>query len=352
MARRATTMILGTVLALFFSAAPFAQQEFEKKQDEAMKKEAEALSKLAEDALMARGGPNDFSLTWVNQDFLQGPKGKEFVPFTFSLDPTKVNGGTLMVYWRVVPQAAAAAAADAKNAKRVEPVWERAGLVSVAGGTTPVRLSRFFEAPAGTYDVYIVTKEIPSEKAPKNSPPPKTVVLKQSVDVPDFWNGELATSSVVVVDKIEPLAAPLNNAQLIERPYARLGVFELTPAATTKFTKANQLSVFFLIYNPKNDAGKPDLNVEYVFCQAMAGNQPGADEPCKSGEKFYNKTAPQALNATTLPAQFDLNAGHMLPSEQAVPLSGFPAGDYRLEIKVTDKLGNQTVTRDVNFSVS
>jgi hypothetical protein len=345
-------MILGTVVAYVFSAVPFAQQEFEKKQDEAMKKEAEALSKLAEDALMARGGPNDFNLTWVNQDFLQGPKGRQFVPFTFSLDAAKVNGGTLMVYWRVVPQAAAAAAAAAKNAKRVEPVWERAGLVSVAGGTAPVRLSRYFEAPAGIYDVYVVTKEIPSEKAPRNSPPPKTVVLKQSVDVPDFWNGELATSSVVVVDKIEPLAAPLNNAQLLERPYARLGVFELTPVTTTKFTKTNQLSIFFLIYNPKNEAGKPNLNVDYTFCQAMAGNQPAADEPCKAGEKFYNKTAPQELNATTLPAQFDLNAGHMLPSEQAVPLSGFPEGDYRLEIKVTDKIGNQTITRDVNFSVS
>ena len=58
-----------------------------------MKKEAEALSKLAEDALVARGGSNDFDLAWVNQDFLQGPKGREFVPFTFSLDPAKVNGG-------------------------------------------------------------------------------------------------------------------------------------------------------------------------------------------------------------------------------------------------------------------
>jgi hypothetical protein len=287
----------------------------------------------------------------VGQDFLQGPKGRQFVPFTFSLDPTKVNGGTVMVYWRVVPQAAAAAAADAKNAKRVEPVWERAGLASVTG-TAPVRLSRFFEAPAGVYDVYIATKEIYSEKAPKNLPQPKTVILKQSVDVPDFWNGELTTSSVVLVDKIEPLAAPLNNQQLLERPYARLGVFELTPSTTTKFTKANQLSTFFLIYNPKNEAGKPDLNVEYTFCQVMPGNQPSGDEPCKSGEKFYNRTAPQELNATTLPAQFDLNAGHMLPSEQAVPLSGFPAGDYRLEIKVTDKFANQSITRDVNFTVS
>ena len=260
-----------------------------------------------------------------------------------------------MVYWRVVPQAAAAAAAAAaggKNAKRVEPVWEKAGLVSLAGSTAPVKLSRSFEAPAGTYDVYVVTKEIPSEKAPRNSPEPRTVVIKETVEVPDYWNEELATSSVIVVDKIEPLPAPLSPDQMLERPYARLGVFELVPAASTKFTKANQLSVFFLIYNPKNEAGKPDLNVEYTFCQAAAGNQPAADEPCKMGEKFYNKTAPQVVNSTTLPAQFDLNAGHMLPSEQAVPLSGFPAGDYRLEIKITDKLANKTITKDVNFSVS
>ena len=76
------------------------------------------------------------------------------------------------------------------------------------------------------------------------------------------------------------------------------------------------------------------------------------DEPCKAGEKFYNKTAPQALNATTLPAQFDLNAGHMLPSEQAVPLSGFPRGITGSRSRSTDKLANQTITRDVNFSVS
>jgi hypothetical protein len=352
MAGRLGVLIYGLVFALAFSIAPSAQ-EFEKKQDETMRKEAEAFSKLAEDALVARGGPNDFNITWVSEDFLQGPSGKQFVPFTFSVDPTKVNGGTVMVYWRVVPQAAVAAAAAAgRNAKRVEPVWERAGLVSLAGATAPVRLSRSFEAPAGTYDVYVVMKEIPSEKAPRNSPAPKTVVVKETVEVPDFWNNALATSSVVVLDKIEPLPAPLNNAQLMERPYARLGVFELYPSASTKFTKANQLSVFFLIYNPKNEGGKPDLNIEYTFCQIVAGNQPADGEPCKAGEKFYNRTAPQVLNSTTLPAQFDLNAGHMLPSEQAVPLSGFPAGDYRLEIKVTDKLGNATITRDVNFSVS
>jgi hypothetical protein len=53
-----------------------------------------------------------------------------------------------------------------------------------------------------------------------------------------------------------------------------------------------------------------------------------------------------------LPPQFDLAAGHQLQTGQAVPLASFPAGDYRLEIKVTDKLGTKTVTRDVNFTVT
>jgi hypothetical protein len=351
-------MLAGSAFALIFAATPFGQQQFEERQVEAMEDEAENLSELAEGALAARGGPNDINLTWVNEDFLQGPKGKQFVPFTLSVDPTKVNGGTIMLYWRVVPTAAAAAAAGAKNAKRVEPVWERAGLVSLAGATGPVRLSRSFEAAAGSYDVYVVAKEIPGEKAPRN-PAPRTVVVKETVEVPDFWNGELSTSSVIVVDKIEPLAAPLNNQQLMERPYARLGVFEIVPSTTTSYTKGGQLSVFFLVYNPQNQAGKPDLTIEYVFCQTGApapaadAAPPAEGQPqCKAGEKFFNKTEAQVVNSTTLPAQFDLNAGHMLPSEQAVPLSGFPAGNYRLEIKVTDKLANKSITRDVNFSVS
>jgi hypothetical protein len=34
-----------------------------------------------------------------------------------------------------------------------------------------------------------------------------------------------------------------------------------------------------------------------------------------------------------------------------VPLKTFPEGEYRLEIKITDKNSNKTVTRDVNFTV-
>ncbi len=92
--------------------------------------------------------------------------------------------------------------------------------------------------------------------------------------------------------------------------------------------------------------------VEYNFCQAAAGTEPKAGEPCKAGEKFFNKTNPQNLNAQTLPPQFDLAAGHQLQTGQAVPLASFPEGQYRLEIKVTDKIANKTLVRDISFSVS
>ena len=118
---------------------------------------------------------------------------------------------------------------------------------------------------------------------------------------------------------------------------------EILPTFETKFTKKAELSTFMLIYNPKVDsANKPDVSVEYNFYQKQAG-QP---------EKFFNKTNPQNLNAQTLPPNFDFAAGHQLQSGQAVPLASFPEGDYRLEIKVTDKIANKTLTREINFTVT
>jgi len=212
--------------------------------------------------------------------------------------------------------------------------------VPVAQGQ-PMRISRSFTVPAGNYDVFLVAKEPTPEKAPKNAPPPKMSMLKQSVTVPDFWNNELSTSSVIVAQRIDPLPAPLTPQQQADRPYA-LGMMEIVPAYDTKFTKKSELSTFMLIYNPKVDGtNKPDVTVEYNFYQKPAGQ----------AEKFFNKTSPQSLNAQTLPPNFDFAQGHQLQSGQAVPLASFPEGDYRLEIKVTDKIANKTLTRDVNFTV-
>ena len=96
-----------------------------------------------------------------------------------------------------------------------------------------MRISRSFTVAAGDYDVFVVVKEPTPEKAPKNAPPPKVSVIKQTVDVPDLWNGELNTSSVIVAERIDPLPAPLTPQQQAERPYA-LGTMEIVPGARAR----------------------------------------------------------------------------------------------------------------------
>jgi hypothetical protein len=346
-------------IVLVSSIGLFAQNKDDKKRDDAQKKEIQNIVKLVDDAAAAgQAATNDLSLTWLREDVLKAQGNKEYVPFTVSVDPSKLTGDKVAFYWRVVSKDGAAAPEptptagkkddkkkddkDKDKGKKTDYAYEDISFVPVVAGQNPMRISRSFTVPAGAYDIFIVAKEPTPDKAPKNAPPPKMSILKQSVTVPDFWNGDLATSSVIIAQRIDPLATPLTPQQQADRPYA-LGQMEIVPTFDTKFTKKSELSTFMLIYNPKVDAqNKPDVSVEYNFYQKPAG-QP---------EKFFNKTNPQNLNAQTLPPQFDLAAGHQLQSGQAVPLASFPEGDYRLEIKITDKIANKTLTREVNFTIT
>lgn len=357
MKQRRGVFALFVSIVLMSSIGLFAQNKDDKKRDDAQKKEIQNIVKLVDDAATAgQAAANDLSLTWLREDVLKAQGNKEYVPFTVSVDPSKVTGDKIAFYWRVVAKNGAAPAPepapgakkddkkkdDKDKGKKTDYAYEDISFVPLVAGQNPMRISRSFTVPAGDYDVFIVAKEPTPDKAPKNAPPPKLSMLKQTVKVPDFWNGDLATSSVIIAQRIDPLATPLTPQQQADRPYA-LGQMEIVPTFESKFTKKSELSTFMLIYNPKVDAqNKPDVSVEYNFYQKPAG-QP---------EKFFNKTNPQNLNAQTLPPQFDLAAGHQLQSGQAVPLASFPEGDYRLEIKVTDKIANKTLTREVNFTVA
>lgn len=353
-------LTLAIVTAIAFSGsviaqnAPNAPKRDDKKQSDEQKKEIQSVVKLVDDAAAGQAAPNEFGLAWVSADFLKAQGNKQYAPFTVTLDPSKIAAtGPTVVYWRVVSKDAAPPPPppppadskdkkdDKKNAappKRPEFAYEDVSFVPLAG-SAPLRLTRSFTVPAGNYDLYVAVKEAASTQ--KNAPPAKASVLKQAVTVPDFWNSELATSSVIVAQRIDPLPAPLTPQQQIERPYA-LGGIEIVPVTDMKMPKKAELQTFMIIYNTKADAmNKPDVVVEYNFFSKMGGT-----------EKAFNHTAPQALNAQTLPPQFDAAAGHQLQAGQGVPLASFPEGDYRLEIKVTDKIANKSLTRDINFTVS
>jgi len=346
MAFRRSAIALGSLAAFLLSVVLSAQNPpAQRKLTKAEEKERDAIYALVAGA--AANAPNDLSLTWLRDDILKASGNQQYVPFIVGIDASKTQAKGLMMYWRLVSTAAPPAAAPASgkkdDKKPAVPQFVYEGLtpvtVSAADGAN-ARIGRSFAALPGTYDLYVVVKEPTPEKPPRNAPPLKISVIKKTVEIPDLWNGELNTSSVFV-GRLDPLPAPLTPQQQVERPYV-IGGMEITPELSTAFTKKGELSTFLLIYNPKTDSGnKPDVVVEYNFYVKQAG-----------AEKFFNKTTPQNLNAQTLPPQFDFAAGHQLQTGQAVPLASFPEGEYRLEIKVTDKLADKSLIRDVNFSVA
>jgi hypothetical protein len=102
---------------------------------------------------------------------------------------------------------------------------------------------------------------------------------------------------------------------------------KITPQSEGKYAKSQELNVIFWIYGAREAAGgKPDVTVDYNFHQRLA-----------EGEKYFNRTAPQELNAQSLPPEFSVAAGHQLPGSLVVPLASFPAGDLDFQSIVTGR---------------
>jgi hypothetical protein len=200
-----------------------------------------------------------------------------------------------------------------------------------------VRISRAFAVSPGEYDVFVALRERPGKD---QKAAPKVALLNETVSVPDL-GGKLTTSSIFIADKIESLAAPLNREQQLKQPFT-LGTMAIVPSIGNAVPKTGELSVIFFVYNPGIDASKkPNIEVEYNFHQKTS-----------EGEKFFNKTNPQQFNAETLPPQFDVAQGHQVVGGQSVPMASFAPGEYRLEVKVNDKVSGQSLTRNVAFTVT
>src|SRR5689334_45653 len=158
-------------IVLMSSIGLFAQNKDDKKRDDAQKKEIQNIVKLVDDAAAAgQAATNDLSLTWLREDVLKAQGNKEYVPFTVSLDPSKLTGDKVAFYWRVVAKDGAAAAEpppaagkkddkkkdDKDKGKKSDYAYEDISFVPVTPGQNPMRISRSFTVPAGAYDIFIV----------------------------------------------------------------------------------------------------------------------------------------------------------------------------------------------------
>ena len=330
--RRAMAMVVALVVSASFAVAQQAPtKKDDRKRSKQEQQEIEQVVKIVDGVMAGQPAPTDVTMT-LEPFFMKSQESRTFVPFVLTVQNAPAAPASL--YIRVVNPAAQP---DPKS-KKVEYPWD--DIHFIPQEKVAPTLHRVFMAPAGTYDVYIAYKERAPEKDAPRGFVPKVGVLKTQVVVPDYYNGELNTSSILVADKVNTLTAPVGPEEARERPFV-FGPQELLPATDMEFKKNEELSIFFQVYNSGLDqAGKPNLTLEYEFHKVEGG-----------AEKFFNKTNPQTVNASNLPPQFD-PAKFPVPGGITVPLTSFGEGDYRLAIKITDKAAGKTVNRDVKFKVT
>lgn len=337
--------------------------------------EQAALSKIVEDAAAGKPAGGDAWLKWLPH-FLRGADGRTYVPFTLRVDEAPGAFRAAAMYVRVAPRGD-----EGRAGKRAEGVQNVLGVAtgelpvssperragvgaptatdaslmlrsltardqharypyeaayavepSAEGGAATVR--RAFAVRPGEYDVYIALLER-DRKGTR-----RWALLKQPIAVPDLSAGGLRVSSVILADRVDALEAPLGGSEQALRPYA-FGTAEIVPAGDDELGRDETLHVAFLIYDADADAaGKPDVRIDYRLYQQTF-----------SAERLLGATAPQRLDAATLPAGFDLRTGQQLAAVQSLPLATYTPGTYRLSIQVTDHRTGRTAQEQVRFVI-
>jgi hypothetical protein len=326
------TLMFGASLATpAFGQAKLDEQTPEKlKLNKTEMTQFKALAGLV-DAVSAGKEPAPTDITLSFQGHFIRSATNVFVPYLLDITGNKFSSFPVALYVRAVRKDSGAA----MESPAFTDIYFFANANSFVVSGDRVQIARALELPAGEFDVHFAMMETP----PRNGKtPPNRVVHTQALSVPDF-SGGLTTSSIVLARSLEEAPQQLTPRQQMEQPFT-IGGQKITPALTSTFAKSAELLFIFLIYNQgATSAGKPDLEVGYTMSRGTE-------------TKPFAKLPSTVFNATTLPAEFSLAAGHQVMVAQGVPLATFAPGDYRLAIGITDKTTGQTITRTVPFSVT
>jgi hypothetical protein len=322
--------------------------------DDAAQREAGILVELVDRAADGLGVPAGLIIGWRN-DFLKAEPGT-FVPFVLTVAPASADAALArrgLMYVRAARrETAERPAASERRRGRPRYAFDAVFAIELDTGTgQPARVTRGFAVPAGEYDVFVAVRERPGE--PEAAESPKAGVIRQVLQVPDFWSGEFTTSTVMLARRIRTLSRALTPEEALERPYA-IGVNDVEVAADSTFRRDGELIVVFVIYHPSvSKAGEFDVQVDYhVYRRGAGGEDPPAGvPPPRDGERYVTRTNPQRFNTRTLGRQPDGAEGTPLMAGQGILLSSFDAGEYRLGITVRDLLSGKMVQRDITFRV-
>lgn len=301
--RSGLALASAALLLLVSTASNVAAQGRPLTKDE--EREAKAVTGALGNAFQGKPVTNELGLSWIRHDGLQAQADKNIVAFGVTLDPAKAPSGKVFMVWRVLP-----AGADPKD-KKIVPIFENFSTVALEAGKPFI--GRLLLAPAGKFDVFLGAHELVEGKGSKAP----VSVLKQTIDVPALTGGDFMVQGLYVF-RARKYDAPL--ADIMEHPYGTPEE-ESIPLENPTLAKTEPLRVNGMVFNATGRVG-----VEY------AAYKDGVAEPFKKWAAAEIDPARQGI-------------------PDRVPLTDFEPGNYRLEIKLTDKGSGKTLTESLKFVV-
>jgi len=149
--------------------------------------------------------------------------------------------------------------------------------------------------------------------------------MEIGIQVPRFDEEQLASSSLILADLIQPLP----TAQVGSGPFV-IGGTKVRPSVNQQFTRDQNLGIYMQVYNlgldPQTHRPSADIHYEIV----------------KDGRAFLNQTEQAAKIA---------NASQQLTLQKTMPLRGLQPGKYTVQVKVTDNVKKQTVAPTATFEL-
>ena len=162
----------------------------------------------------------------------------------------------------------------------------------------------------GTYKIDLVVRDVVSGK---------TGVMKLGFAVPKYPEGELASSSLILANRLEPLNGRMPTGQFV------LGSMKVIPNATGVFKQDQTMGLYMQVYNVAIDQAtlRPSVDIEYIITQK--------DKPVmrvkEDGKGGFSTLTSQQITLARL-----------------LPLKELKPGMYDIVVSINDQVSGKSIT--------
>jgi GWxTD domain-containing protein len=151
-------------------------------------------------------------------------------------------------------------------------------------------------------------------------------VVNTRLAVPPFDDDKLQASTLILADEISPVASKDIGLGMFV-----IGSMKVRPKLDHSFLATQPIGVYFQIYNLKIDDNTHKNNAS-IEIKILQGDQ-AIKQVVQSSEQLHQP-------------------GEQLTVQESLPAQTLAPGKYRLEIKTTDAVSNQSITRTADFTVT